>query len=219
VIPTALAASVVLRYFEAMRDILRKHLTAVKDYFKILFDMGMGAKALRYLEEKKRRLELQIVGADEMPPSIKAELRMVFTKLGIPDILKGNAGFDRSRVAQLTVSEYQLLRAFYETVRVKAEAEYELAEIESALRPGRAKGSRNKQPKPLDPVIAAALSEWETYVLSNPRLSKRNIARKLAFKHCPVKTKEARDKFADRLRSERRKSKKRLYRKLAEAIA
>jgi hypothetical protein len=187
--------------------------------------MGMGAKALRYLEEKKRRLELQMVAAakliDEMPPSIKAELRRASTKLGIRDILEGNAKFDRARVSQLTVTEYQLLRAFYETIRVKAEAEYELAEIESALhpQPGRAKGSRNKQPKPPDPAIAPALLEWETYVLSNPRLSERTIARRLAFRHCPVKTTEARDRFADRLRSARRNSKKWLYRKLAEAMA
>jgi hypothetical protein len=33
VIPTASAASVVLRYFEAMLGILQKHLTAVKSYF------------------------------------------------------------------------------------------------------------------------------------------------------------------------------------------
>lgn len=200
---------------------IAKTLDGCQELFYDSFDMGMGAKALRYLEEKKRRLELQMVATakliDEMPPSIKAEMRRASTKLGIRDILEGKA--DRSQVAQLTVTDYQLLVAFFETIRVRAEAEYELAEIESVLRPGRAKGSRNKQPKAADPAIAPALLEWETYILSNPESSERTVARRLAFRHCPMKTKEARDKFADRLRSARRNSRKRLYRKWAEAMA
>jgi hypothetical protein len=177
--------------------------------------MKVATKIQRHLERKKSRLESRIASAgkliNEMPPAVKAELRRI-----VKTLREGKVEFDR-----LTVTEFRLLNALDEAIRDMAEAEYELAEIQSALRPGRAKGIRNKQPKALDTTIAAALSEWETYFLSNPEKSERAIAQKLAFKHCLVKTKDARGVFAERLRSARRrskKSKKWRYRKMAKAM-
>lgn len=47
----------------------------------------MGAKALKYLEEKRLRLKFQMVGMDklidEMAPSVKSELRKILAKLGV----------------------------------------------------------------------------------------------------------------------------------------
>lgn len=185
-----------------------------------------STKSQRSLKEKKRHLESRIAGAqkvlDEMRPEIKEELRRICLKLGISDILEGKRGFEEADKAPLTLDEHRLLRVFYDTIYAEAQDSYELRWVESLLSPqkkGRTPGSRNKQPKAPDPAIAPALVEWETYVSSNPGLSERTIARRLAFKHCPVKTEGARVRFADRLRSARRNSKKWLYRKLAEAMA
>lgn len=114
----------------------------------------------------------------------------------------------------LIPTEYWLLWAFHETLLRGAEAEYELAEIESVLRRGRAKGSRNKQLKALDPKIELALLAWGTQTSLMPNKSERAVARKLAFKYCPVKTQAARKKFADRLRYARSNR----FRKMAEAM-
>src|ERR1700732_4584063 len=99
-----------------------------------------NTRAGNALEEKRRHLETRVAAAnkllDGMRPEIKEELGQICLKLGIHDILKGKRRrLEEAKMRSLTVVEYQLLRAFYETIFAKAKDTYELRWIESLLSP------------------------------------------------------------------------------------
>ena len=190
-----------------------------------------NAKLKRILEEKRQRFESQVAAAEKLlngiPAEIRAALARILTELGVQpyDIAGGNLSLrlDRKSLSVLTSRERNLFGSWVRATLDKVEDECELKETELLLhpRPGRGKGSKNKQAKPPDPAIEAALSEWEDCAKSfgSKPASERAITLKLARKHCRVKTREAIAKFAERLRKARKKAKKARYRRLAEAMA
>jgi len=106
----------------------------------------------------------------------------------------------------------QLYREHADWCREDYRIECEIQKRESWLHPrkGRSPGSRSKQPKPVDPAIAAALLQWPLVAArleSMKQPSERQIAGRVSFEMLPNSTREERANFAARLRKEWRKRK------------
>lgn len=177
------------------------------------------SKAKRWLEEWKQELESRIAAANDLfaDAAVKSELVKILAKFGIRPSRTTGKLRPKKQITPLTDVERRLLYVWLSVFR----DEYDRERIESILHggPGREKGTKNKHAKPLNPVIAGALSEWSKLASLNPNWSERKIARKLAFDLSPVKTVDAYSKLADLIRQERRSSQKARFRRLAEAMA
>lgn len=151
--------------------------------------MAIGKKAQRLLEEKKQRLEAQIVAAkkvlDEMPNEIKDLLGNTVRPL----LIEGKHEFDQAQIAALTSDEFKLLRGVGQLMYAMATDEYDLGFIQSMLSPK--KGRPNK---PIDPRLQAAIDERV-----------RGGARKLTYKQLAIKHSGSQDqkevnRFTDKLK-------------------
>jgi len=163
-----------------------------------------STKAGKKLEQKKRVLEEQFTDLKKQTEEMHLQIEKAPREtIEVPtlEIVNGKDVQGTQKVV-VTHADQRLLRDYDDAMRTLFHIEYQIREIEFLLSPpkGRPKGRRNEQPKLADPTMLAALEDWKNSPEPKPG------SRKLAFRHCKVKTEEGRKRWMYRFKKFREKA-------------
>jgi len=117
-------------------------------------------KATKQLEDEKQWLEEQLAACKEQTDKMWAELERApreEIEVGTLEIVNGKH-VEGTQTIVVAHTDQRRDREYYDAMRAQGHLEHRTKQIESLLSPktGRAKGTRNRRRKPLDPTIVKA---------------------------------------------------------------